>query len=109
MIVYRRVPTSKTEPCPKEVGPVLHFPWAPTKAVEFLCPCGERVVHVTQPPFTVSFHGDDDRLTLDGSCGYRPDPELGRPENWCHFQVVNGEVSFYADAQCPGAHMTGHR
>ena len=98
-MTYRRVPTSKTEPEVKEIGPVLHFPWA--SAVEFRCPCGERVVYVTEPPHKIEFD-DDERLTLDGSCGSREQPHLGQPANWCHFFIKGGEVEMCGDAKCPG-------
>lgn len=98
-VVYKRVPTGKTEPCPKEVGPVLWFPHIPS--IEFLCPCGERVVYVTSPPHTIEF-SEDELLTLDGSVGSRERPDLGRPPNWCHFFVRNGVPDICGDALCPG-------
>ena len=105
-MLYRRVPTSQTEPSPKDVGPVLHFPWV--GSVEFRCPCGEQVIYVTQPPHGIIFD-EDGRLTLDGSCGSHEQPHLvpPQPANWCHFFVEGGKAKMCDDAQCPGSVMKG--
>ena len=100
-VIYRRVPTSKTEPSPKGIGPVLHFPWLPgeSEAIEFRCPCGERIIYITSPPHGISFDNEE-RLTLKGSVGARERGTL--PRNWCHLDMTNGIATMYDDSICPG-------
>lgn len=65
------------------------------------CPCGERDIHVTQPPHTIIFDAGG-RLTLNGSVGMRPIPSTGLPRNWCHLRICAGKAVAYSDARCPG-------
>ena len=66
------------------------------------CPCGERDTAVSSPPHEIDFDGDG-VLNIGGSVGSAPRPDLGRPENWCHFFVWAGVPEMCADAKCPGA------
>ena len=103
MTVYRRHPSPDMERPLRMPGLVLH--WVDKmhgQAVIFSCPCGEREVYVTeQTGHKISFD-EDERLSILGSCGYRAKPDLGRPDNWCHFFMTHGEVEMCGDAQCPG-------
>ena len=86
-------------------GPVLYWETDAGKAVIFSCPCGEREVYVCSPPHEIAFD-EAGRLTIKASCGYRERPNLGRPANWCHFQMTAGKVEMYDDSRCPGAART---
>ena len=72
--------------------------------VIFRCPCNERNVYVASPPHEIAFD-DDGLLTLTGSCGYAERVDLGRPANWCHFFIKNGEMEMCPDSQCPGSEL----
>ena len=73
------------------------------KAVQFNCPCGARLVYVTQPEHTITFREDGVLESLGGSCGYHERPDLGRPQNWCHFTIQGGKVeTMHTDSKCPG-------
>ena len=69
----------------------------------FKCPCAHRYVSVGEE------HGpsvdEEGVLTLEGSCGYKARPDLGRPKNWCHFSVSGGVPTMHSDAGCPGSVM----
>lgn len=83
---------------------VLYWEDKNGRAVQLNCPCGKRLVYVTEPPHTITF-GERGRLdSLGGSCGYRPKPDMDppRPANWCHFTIENGVASMHDDAKCPG-------
>lgn len=81
--------------------------WEDDTAVQFRCPCDERLVYVTSPPHTIKFAAAG-VLTIDASCGYREDPKRGRPKNWCHFWIKGGMVTdgdrpgLCSDSKCPG-------
>ena len=97
--VYRRR-LSGTLPRPLKPGPVLFWRTDIGEAVVFSCPCGEREVYATTLEGH-EFEWDADlRLTVQGSLGSRP--KDGRPLNWCHFFMRDGEVEMCSDAQCGG-------
>lgn len=96
MTRYRHVPDTGQILAPGEVVGVGGSP-----GIAFKCPCGERTVHVTEPPHTITYD-DDGLLTLDGSVGSREDPHRGRPKLWCHFWIKAGEATMAGDTQCPG-------
>ena len=93
MLQYEKAPVKKLG----QPGAVV--PWK--DGVIFRCPCGERQVYVASPPHAITF-ADDGRLTLDGSVGSRADASRGRPANWCHFHVKNGDVTMCEGSACPG-------
>ena len=84
---------------------VVHWTEPDAEAVQFRCPCGERLVYVRSPPHTITFD-DRGRMTLDGSCGSHERGKEGvrgyRPPNWCHFWIADGRPVMVDDAQCPG-------
>lgn len=82
---------------------VLHWIETAGEAVQFRCPCGERLVYVTSPPHTISFLDDGVLASLGGSCGYKADTAGGSPANWCHFTITDGVAAMHSDSKCPGA------
>ena len=60
---------------------------------------------MTSPPHKKIEFDADDRLTIEASCGYHGRPDLGRPDNWCHFFMTNGVVKMCGDSKCPGASL----
>lgn len=66
----------------------------------FQCPCNERTIYVACPPHDAQFDTSGGLQTLGGSCGYRAHGD--RPQNWCHFSIVDGEVQMHDDAKCSG-------
>ena len=82
---------------------VLHWGVPTDEAVQFWCPCGERLVYVTSSPHKITFREDGVLESLGGSCGYKANPKKGRPENWCHFTIKNGVAKMHGDSGCPGA------
>ena len=87
-----------------DVGAVLFWESKKNKEIVFSCPCGEREVYVIDPPHGISFDADE-RLTIEGSCGLRARPSIGRPANWCHFFIRGGEYEMCGDSQCPGKEL----
>lgn len=80
---------------------VLHWQETTREAVQFRCPCGERLVYVTSPPHSIRFSKDGRLMSLGGSVGYTARKE--RPENWCHFTIKDGLVEqMHGDSKCPG-------
>ena len=80
---------------------VLHWQEIGREAVQFRCPCGERLVYVTAPPHKIEFDDAGILKSLGGSCGYRAKGK--RPANWCHFTIKDGEIeTMHDDSQCPG-------
>lgn len=100
-MTYRRVPTGRQEKSVKEIGPVLHFPWA-NGEVEFRCPCGVRTVFVTPGKHGISFD-EDERLTVDGSIAITENGQKMYGVGYCHFHIKDGEVEMCGDSKCPGA------
>ena len=97
-MIYKKVKeTETTRPLP--IGHVLHWGNDHTEAVSFTCKCGQREVYVQSPPHTILFD-EEDKLTVEGSCGQAATEY--RPQNWCHFQMTDGEITMYNDAKCPG-------
>ena len=96
MKTYRLIPDGSATRQQLNDGGVL----GDTDTIIFRCPCGIRQVCVKSPPHTITFA--DDLLTIAGSVGSNPEPELGRGKNWCHFDIKNGTATMYADAKCPG-------
>ena len=96
---YTRVEGSRLDANP---GGVLHWQPGDDEAVQFRCPCGERLVYVTSPPHTITFREDGLLASLGGSCGYKANPKKGRPANWCHFTITDGVAAMHSDAKCPG-------
>lgn len=81
---------------------VFHWDGPDGEAVQFRCPCGERLVYVKSPPHTIEFWDDGILASLGGSCGYRVQSEKNRPANWCHFTITDGIPTIHGDARCPG-------
>lgn len=83
-------------------GGVVTWQFRPEEVgVAFRCPCGGRLVAITPQNHAIEFD-DEGLLTLEPSCGAHPEPELGRPENWCHFWIKGGQVEMAGDSKCPG-------
>ena len=80
-------------------GSAAVVPW--DNGVVFRCPCDERQVFISQSIHKITFD-EDGRLTLNGSCGYKARPGIGRPANWCHFWIKGGTPEMCEGAQCPG-------
>ena len=98
---YTRVEGSRLDANP---GGVLHWKPGDGEAVQFRCPCGERLVYVTSPPHTITFREDGMLASLGGSCGtHAEDTAGGRPANWCHFTITDGVAAMHSDAKCPGS------
>ena len=71
--------------------------------VVFQCPCkGRRHIYISKNIHTITFDADG-ILTLDPSCGYRENKDLGREKNWCHFYLKDGVIEMCDDAECPGS------
>ena len=103
-MTYRRHPSPDMSRPLRTPGPVLSWDGGDYgQSVIFSCPCGEREVYVTERKGHEILFDDDDRLTINGSCGYAPKPDLGRPANWCHFFMRAGEIEMCSDSKCPGA------
>ena len=81
---------------------VLYWSEKQGEAVQFWCPCGERLVYCTSPPHTIEFDDAGVVASLGGSCGYKANEDKGRPSNWCHFTVTDGRAKIHGDAKCPG-------
>ena len=102
-MTYRKHHSPDMERPLRTPGPVLFAEDRGEQGVVFSCPCGEREVYVTTQNGHRFEWDDDERLTIHGSCGYRAKPDLGRPDNWCHFFIRGGEVEMCSDSKCPGA------
>ena len=81
-------------------GSRVVVPWS--DGVVFRCPCDERQCYLASPPHTITFDAEG-VLHVEPSIGYKARPDLGRPQNWCHFYLRNGEAEILEDSQCPGA------
>ena len=93
---YRKVPGSMLEHGSRGV---VEF----RDGVAFRCPCDLREMFISSSLHTIKFDSDG-ILDLSPSCGYLGSVQDGRPKNWCHFFLKNGEPDMCGDAQCPGAH-----
>lgn len=64
------------------------------------CPCRAQVIYLKEK-HKCKFEKDG-TLTAKPSVGYTANPELDRPENWCHLSIEHGRTTFHQDSQCPG-------
>ena len=72
-----------------------------SQAVQFRCPCGDRLPYVVSPPHGIRI-AEDGKLTIEGSVGSRENFRNKHPRNWCHFFIRDGQPEMCSDAKCPG-------
>ena len=103
---YKLNPDGTYAPKRMAIGEVVSLS---NKRFAFLCPCGIRVVIVTNAAHKASFDSEG-RMTLKHSVGTKgwiqtikePFIREGLPLEWCHFVVKNGIATVCNNAQCYG-------